>query len=36
MKEKYLELIEELICTHNWNEEDKFLNDLYIIIHLAR
>jgi hypothetical protein len=36
MKEKYLELLEELIVTHNRNEEDKFLNDLYMIIHIAR
>ena len=36
MKEKYLQLLEELIIIHNQDEKDKLLNDLYIIIHLAR
>ena len=36
MKEKYLELIEELLMNNNPDEKDEFLNDLYKIIHIAR
>jgi len=32
---KYTELIEELIIQKNQDEKDEFLNELYIIIHLA-
>ncbi len=35
MANKYTELIEELIVNKNRNEKDEFLNDLYVIIHLA-
>lgn len=32
---KYYELIEDLIITKNRNWEDEFLNELYMIIHIA-
>ena len=32
---KYYELIEELLILNNQDEKDEFLNELYIIIHLA-
>ena len=35
MNKKYLELLEEMIVTHNRNEKDEFLNKLYIVCHLA-
>lgn len=32
---KYYELLEELIMLSNQDEKDEFLNELYMIIHIA-